>query len=84
MDALEREIWKSAGNPVLVEEVLIIILEGGGAGVTTNSRHWGILAWGVDLESDMGPVGFSRVFGWSLGFGATDWNAWIGRASKNS
>jgi hypothetical protein len=58
-------------------------MDGRCAGVTTSSRHWGDLDAAVGWEMGRGPVGVSMVADW-VGFGATDWKAWMGRASKNS
>lgn len=75
---LERESWKSGGGVEEVEEeevvVVVVMVDRGGVGVTTNSRHCGLGLVGK------GPVGVVRV----EGEGRTDWKAWMGSASKNS
>ena len=65
-------------------EVVVVLFEAAGVGVTTSSRHWGVLDWGFGLVRGRAPVGVVRIWDGSLGFGATDWKAWIGSASKNS
>ena len=65
-------------------EVVVAMLEAGDVGVTTSSRHWGVLDWGFGVVRGRDPVGVVRVWDVSFGFGATDWKAWIGSASKNS
>lgn len=50
------------------------MVDGGGLGVTTSSRHW---VFGL---AGNGPVAVVRV----EGEGMTDWKAWMGSASKNS
>lgn len=52
----------------------LVVVEGGGAGVTTNSRHCGVGCLRVGLAEVVMVEGE----------GMTDWKAWIGRASKNS
>ncbi len=80
--SLARESWKSGWG--FEADVLVVMFEGGGVGLTTSSRHCGVFDWDNGLVRGMGPVGVSRVrLDW-LGFGGTDWKAWIGRASKNS
>ena len=63
-----------------MEEVLG---EGCEVGVTTSSRHWGVRAVVLGLEMGTGPLRPWIVEG-GVGEGATDWKAWMGRASKNS
>lgn len=65
-------------------EVVVVMFEGGDVGVTTSSRHWGVLDWELGRVRGWGPVGVVRIWDVSFGFGATDWKAWIGSASKNS
>ena len=65
-------------------EVVVVIFEVGGVGVTTSSRHWGVLDLGVGLVRGRAPVGAVRIWAVVSGFGGTDWKAWIGSASKNS
>ena len=66
------------------DEMVVEIFEVGGVGVTTSSRHWGILDRAMGFASGSGPVGDVRIWDNPSGFGATDWKAWIGSASKNS
>ena len=65
-------------------ELVVVMLEGGGAGVTTISRHWGSLDRDFSLVWGRAPVGVVRICDVSSRFGATDWKAWTGSASKNS
>lgn len=65
-------------------EVVVVMFEVGDVGVTTSSRHWGVLDCGVDLVRGRPAVGAVRTWAVVLGFGGTDWKAWIGSASKNS
>lgn len=76
VEALERESWNSG------------VWVGVGVGITTSSRHWFDFDVEVCLGLVMGrgPVGVSSVCVCEVGvgFGGTDWKAWMGRASKNS
>ena len=65
------------------DEGVMVMFEAGDVGVTTSSRHWGILAWEL-VSRGRGPVGVARTWDVVFSFGATDWKAWIGSASKNS
>ena len=86
MEALERESWKSGGG----DDAVVVEWEVGLAavvGVTSNSRHWGVR----DVDGCFGEIRSGRpsrpVIGFvsgAVGDGATDWKAWMGRASKNS
>lgn len=74
---LERESWNSGVGVAErgeVVAVVVVMVDGGGVGVTTNSRHCGVGLVGK------GPVGVVMV----EGEGMTDWKAWMGSASKNS
>lgn len=87
MEAWARESWNSRGAEAAVVVEMSELISGGGVWLTTSSRHWGVRAVDVEGSSEMvkGPVGVAIVgVTWSLGDGATDWKAWIGRASKNS
>ncbi len=64
--------------------MVVVIFDSGGVGVTTSSRHWGVLDWEVGLARGSGPVGVVRIWDDSFKFGAMDWKACIGSASKNS
>ena len=64
--------------------MIVVMFDAGGLAVTTNSRHWGVLDWEVGLVRGRGPVGVVIIWDDSFEFGATDWKAWIGSASKNS
>lgn len=67
--------------------IVEVVMEGEGVGVTTSSRHCGVCDEGAGLVVVMGPLRPGRVVGvgvGALGDGATDWKAWMGRASKNS
>ena len=82
MEVGERESWNSGGGGEAV-----VVLVGEGVGVITSSRHWGVRAVDADVgwEVVVGSVGVAGVGGGGeVGAGATDWKAWIGRASKNS
>lgn len=83
MEALARESWKSRDGLV---EFGVGCSWVGAVGVTTSSRHEGCRDWGDGFDREIGPVGVSRVLcgGAMAGLGGADWNAWIGRASKNS
>lgn len=83
MEALARESWKSRGGLVESDGGWSWV---GAVGVTTSSRHEGCWDWGDGLDREIGPVGVSRVLCGDAvaGLGGTDWNAWMGRASKNS
>ena len=50
----------------------MVIFVGGGAAVTTSSRHWDCLDAEEPLDSGIGPVGVSSVVDTSLRLGATD------------
>ena len=83
-EADERESWKSSW-----EDAGVVDEEdsgGGGVGDTTSSRHWGV--WEAAVGFVGSGMGSERpgivVWVLSAGEGATDWKAWIGRASKNS
>ena len=65
-------------------EAVVVMFKTDGVGVTTISRHWGVLDWEVGVVRGRGPVGVVRTWDVSFEFGATDWKAWIGSASKNS
>lgn len=56
--------------------------EGGGVGETSSSRHCGVFDCDAFLARGRGPVGVVSTV--DDGAGATDWKAWMGRASKNS
>ena len=62
-------------------EAVVVVFRVFGVGVTTNSRHWGVLDWEVGWVRGRGPVGVVRTW---FELEATDWKAWIGSASKNS
>jgi hypothetical protein len=80
---LLRVNWNSEDGSLDVD---VDVMDGGGAGQTTISRHWGPVwvAFLVEGERACSPVGVLIVFSWGAEVGATDWKAWIGRASKNS
>ena len=73
VEAFAGESWKSVGGEDVGEDVgeeaLCVLGTEGGVGVTTSSRHWGVLG---GLEMGNGPVGVCRVCGASYGFGSTD------------
>lgn len=79
LEALARLSWNSGmfawmffgGGTDEMERV-----DGGGAGETTSSRHW------ATVEGRGGEP--ARLCGGFCALGGTDWNAWMGRASKNS
>ena len=83
VEALVRESWKSRDGLTEFDGDCSWV---GAVGVTTSSRHEGCWDWGDGFEREIGPVGVSSVLcGDAIpGLGGTDWNAWIGRASKNS
>ena len=74
------ESWKSGRGAAVVD--FGFSTEGGGAGETRSSRHCAFLAWEALFGRGKGPVGVVSIV--AEGVGATDWNAWIGSASKNS
>lgn len=86
VEAFARESWNSTLDAGVEGEVVVIVavFKVGGAGVTTSSRHWGVLDWEVGLVRGRCPVGVVRIWDVSFELGATDWKAWIGSASKNS
>ena len=89
---MTRESWNSRGGVEDLEStgresVVIVDVGGSGTGVTTSSRHWGTLeADGAGVWISIGPErpGRDVELGVAAGEGATDWKAWMGRASKNS
>ena len=93
VEAFARESWKSGGRglpllPLPSVAMDVVIIDDGGKGVMTSSRHCGAseellvfaLGRGTGLPSRPGRV----WSGWLFGEGAMDWKAWMGRASKNS
>ena len=88
VDAFATDSWKSGLDSLAFcvsrGEVDVITVDGGGAGVTTSSRHWFDDDAGVRLVRECIPVGVSNVCGVRFGIGGIDWKACIGRASKNS
>lgn len=58
LEALATESWKSRGESFLGGYEVV---EGGGVGVTTSSRHCGLLEAVESLERGRGPVGVSMV-----------------------
>ena len=67
--------------------MVIIDTDGSEIGVTTSSRHCGTFeAAGTGVWISIGPErpGRDVALGVMVSEGATDWKAWIGKASKNS
>ncbi len=80
VEAWARESWNSGGG--VAEEGVVVVA--GGVGEMRSSRHCGVVEVVVGLRMVVGPVGVVMVEGLAEGDGATDWKAWMGRASKNS
>jgi len=85
LDALARESWNSGvgGDGDDGDDEVGGFGGGCGMGEMTSSRHWGEVD-AADLRRGAGPVGVGMGRGLSDGEGATDWKAWMGRASRNS